>query len=75
MKETGVLEYVILAGVLLLCLLYVGRSIRRMFGKKRATPDCGCSCGQPCSPATLAKRKEKIASRGGAAKTQETNRP
>jgi hypothetical protein len=50
MNETGLVEYLILGGVLLLCLLYVGRSALRMFEKKGAASGCGgCSCGQQCS--------------------------
>ncbi len=59
MNETGLIEYSILAVVLLLCLLYVCRSIWRMFGKKGIPPGCGCSCGQSCSPATPSRIKGK----------------
>jgi hypothetical protein len=62
MNETGLLEYVILAVVLLLCLLYVCRSIWRMFGKKGVTPGCGCACGQTCSPPTPSRIQERPAS-------------
>ena len=79
MNETSLLEYIILAGVLLFCLLYVCRSILRMFGKKSVTPGCGCSCGQSCSPATLSRIEEKPLSRRHAekasAETQNTDRP
>ncbi|MBF0369532.1 MAG: hypothetical protein HQL52_08760 [Magnetococcales bacterium] len=57
MNETSLMDILTLSVVGILCLLYVGRGLKRTFNPPPKGNNCGCSGG--CSPKMMEGKKGK----------------